>query len=343
MNDGGRVEAHLRRVPRPGGGSARAGRLTSPTAVAMLLRSENRRRHPARYARGRAEPGRAAAHDTGRRHVPVQRRTRPHRARDQTRVSSRVLQQGAAHVGGQALRRQDAALRHAAAGTRHRPARRATSCAACATRASKSASIAGTTSSGRTASMAPAPNGRGEQMQLACERFTDIFKEPPLTHGAAGWQMNVHALRLTQVLGFELLLRRPRRVSASSGVERRAGPLPAASDDAADARRIDRQRRRHGRQRRRDAAGDDGATVPVSPVAAAHVFTLHAELEGMRSRRCWSDSSSAGRRRATASTSMRRLVRHAAASGAAALRSRGRARSRAAAELCSRAGARVSR
>jgi peptidoglycan/xylan/chitin deacetylase (PgdA/CDA1 family) len=43
----------------------------------------------------------------------------------------------------------------------------------------------------------------GRQMQLACERFTDIFKEPPLTHGAAGWQMNVHALRLTQVMGFE--------------------------------------------------------------------------------------------------------------------------------------------
>src|SRR5439155_746200 len=43
----------------------------------------------------------------------------------------------------------------------------------------------------------------GRQMQLGCERFTEIFKEAPLAHAAAGWQMNLHALRLTQTLGFE--------------------------------------------------------------------------------------------------------------------------------------------
>ena len=41
------------------------------------------------------------------------------------------------------------------------------------------------------------------EMEQACERYTDIFKAPPLVHGAAGWQMNVHALRLTQRMGFE--------------------------------------------------------------------------------------------------------------------------------------------
>ena len=41
------------------------------------------------------------------------------------------------------------------------------------------------------------------EMRLAVERYTDVFKEPPRTHGAAGWQMNVHALRMTQRLGFE--------------------------------------------------------------------------------------------------------------------------------------------
>src|SRR5215470_9576560 len=40
-------------------------------------------------------------------------------------------------------------------------------------------------------------------MRRACERFTDIFKDPPRVHGAAGWQMNVHALRLTQTHGFD--------------------------------------------------------------------------------------------------------------------------------------------
>ena len=41
------------------------------------------------------------------------------------------------------------------------------------------------------------------QMRLACERYTEVFKEPPRVHGAAGWQMNVDALRQTQVLGFD--------------------------------------------------------------------------------------------------------------------------------------------
>lgn len=41
------------------------------------------------------------------------------------------------------------------------------------------------------------------EMELACNRFTDIFKEPPRVHGAAGWQMNRHAWRLTQRLGFD--------------------------------------------------------------------------------------------------------------------------------------------
>ncbi len=41
------------------------------------------------------------------------------------------------------------------------------------------------------------------EMQRACDRYTEIFGTAPLAHGAAGWQMNVHALRLTQRLGFE--------------------------------------------------------------------------------------------------------------------------------------------
>ncbi len=42
-----------------------------------------------------------------------------------------------------------------------------------------------------------------DEMRRACERYTDIMREPPRTHGAAGWQMNVHALRLTQRLAFD--------------------------------------------------------------------------------------------------------------------------------------------
>jgi undecaprenyl phosphate-alpha-L-ara4FN deformylase len=41
------------------------------------------------------------------------------------------------------------------------------------------------------------------EMQLAVDRFTEIFGEAPRAHAAAGWQMNRHALRLTQQLGFD--------------------------------------------------------------------------------------------------------------------------------------------
>ena len=48
--------------------------------------------------------------------VLLQRRTRPHRAGTETRVSARLPRQGAAHLGGGTLRLEDAAVRHAAAG-----------------------------------------------------------------------------------------------------------------------------------------------------------------------------------------------------------------------------------
>lgn len=41
------------------------------------------------------------------------------------------------------------------------------------------------------------------QMQLACERFDEIFKDAPRIHGAPGWQMSLYAFRLTQRLGFD--------------------------------------------------------------------------------------------------------------------------------------------
>jgi undecaprenyl phosphate-alpha-L-ara4FN deformylase len=41
------------------------------------------------------------------------------------------------------------------------------------------------------------------EMEQAQSRFTDIFKTPAKTHGAAGWQMSTHALRLTEKMGFD--------------------------------------------------------------------------------------------------------------------------------------------
>ena len=46
------------------------------------------------------------------------------------------------------------------------------------------------------------PDWTLRQMRLACARFEEIFGEPARVHGASGWQMNRHAYRLTQRLGF---------------------------------------------------------------------------------------------------------------------------------------------
>ena len=40
------------------------------------------------------------------------------------------------------------------------------------------------------------------EMQRAVDRYAAVLDEPPRVHGAAGWQMGVQALRLTQRLGF---------------------------------------------------------------------------------------------------------------------------------------------
>jgi peptidoglycan/xylan/chitin deacetylase (PgdA/CDA1 family) len=40
------------------------------------------------------------------------------------------------------------------------------------------------------------------QMALAVQRFKEVFGDDPPVHGAAGWQMNSHAYRRTQSMGF---------------------------------------------------------------------------------------------------------------------------------------------
>jgi peptidoglycan/xylan/chitin deacetylase (PgdA/CDA1 family) len=115
------------------------------------------------------------------------------------------------------------------------------------------------------------------EMRRACERYADVFGEPPRTHGAAGWQMNVHALRLTQRLGFAYC-------SDGRGTSPHlpfwnAEPvrcpqfpttLPTLDEliglDGADATNV----------------ADRLLHLTEVPPPWGHVFTLHAELEGMR-------------------------------------------------------------
>jgi peptidoglycan/xylan/chitin deacetylase (PgdA/CDA1 family) len=115
------------------------------------------------------------------------------------------------------------------------------------------------------------------EMTLACERFADIFKTDPRTHGAAGWQMNIHALRLTQRLGFDYcsdgrgthpflpvwnaeLVRCPQLPTTLPTLDELIG-VDGITEDNVAAHLLERTREPH---------------------PGGHVYTLHAELEGMR-------------------------------------------------------------
>ena len=116
------------------------------------------------------------------------------------------------------------------------------------------------------------------QMMLARERYAEIFGTPARTHGAAGWQMNPHAIRLTQRLGFDYSSDTRGThpfVPVVRGEITRCAQVPSTLPT------LD------------ELIGLDGLTVDnvhehvlkISQTAASahgHVYTLHAELEGMK-------------------------------------------------------------
>ena len=111
------------------------------------------------------------------------------------------------------------------------------------------------------------------QLQLAVQRFGDIFGRPPEVHGAAGWQMNDHAYELEQELGFSL---------ASDG--RGDAPfLPRVGERVLDVPQLPTTLPTLD-----ELIGVDGLhagnvaehLLRLSLDGRDHVFTLHAELEG---------------------------------------------------------------
>jgi peptidoglycan/xylan/chitin deacetylase (PgdA/CDA1 family) len=115
------------------------------------------------------------------------------------------------------------------------------------------------------------------EMTKAHQRYLEIFEEPPTVHGAAGWQMNVHALRLTQDLGFDYcsdgrgrtphlpvwrgeLVRCAQFPTTLPTLDEMIG-IGGVNEDNVAAHLLERTR---------------------EPLVAGHVFTLHAELEGGR-------------------------------------------------------------
>jgi undecaprenyl phosphate-alpha-L-ara4FN deformylase len=114
-------------------------------------------------------------------------------------------------------------------------------------------------------------------MERAKARFEEIFGEPARTHGAAGWQMNRHALRLTQQLGFDY---------CSDGRGRHPfmpvyrGEIIACPQLPTTLPTLDELIGRDGITEENVHEALLGITAEEAPYG--HVYTLHAELEGMK-------------------------------------------------------------
>jgi peptidoglycan/xylan/chitin deacetylase (PgdA/CDA1 family) len=115
------------------------------------------------------------------------------------------------------------------------------------------------------------------EMERAVDAFQAVFDRPPQVHGAAGWQMNPHALTLEQELGF-------RYASDCRG----SGPfLPVWGGVSADCPQLPTTLPTLD-----ELIGEQGITEAnvhdtvyrrsQQDLPQGHVYTLHAELEGMR-------------------------------------------------------------
>ena len=115
------------------------------------------------------------------------------------------------------------------------------------------------------------------QMQKAADRYMEIFRISATVHGAAGWQMNHHALRLTRELGFNCC-------SDSRGTQ----PfLPVVDGDVLHVPQFPTTLPTLDELIGIDDIGPENVAdrlleLTETPPATGHVFTLHAELEGMR-------------------------------------------------------------
>jgi len=117
----------------------------------------------------------------------------------------------------------------------------------------------------------------GEEMGAAYLRFSEIFGERARTHGAAGWQMNAHALRLTQRLGFDYC----------SDTRGRGPFIPIYHGEIIACPQLPTTLPTLDELIGVDGLSPDNVAAHLlglseNPPPTGHVYTLHAELEGMK-------------------------------------------------------------
>lgn len=113
------------------------------------------------------------------------------------------------------------------------------------------------------------------ELILASEAFQRIFDQPARVHGAAGWQLNAHVPALEAQLGFDYASDTRGRypfVPLGEGSAPVCPQLPTTLPTLDELLGSDEQTDLHQQLYRRSR----------ELVSDGHVFTLHAELEGMK-------------------------------------------------------------
>jgi undecaprenyl phosphate-alpha-L-ara4FN deformylase len=113
------------------------------------------------------------------------------------------------------------------------------------------------------------------ELQLAVDRYTEIFGEAPHAHAAAGWQMNRHALRLMQRFGFQY----------SSDTRGTHPFIPTWQAEIIACPQLPTTLPTLDELMNRDGITLDNIAQHILkltevPSITGHVYTLHAELEG---------------------------------------------------------------
>lgn len=115
------------------------------------------------------------------------------------------------------------------------------------------------------------------EMARAMHRYTEVFGAPASTHGAAGWQMNDAAFIQEKQWGMAYCSDArgthpfiPLLGNGQTGCPQLPTTLPTL-DELIGANGVDR-----------DNAADVLLTMTKADMLAGHVYTLHAELEGMK-------------------------------------------------------------
>ncbi|MDZ4202078.1 MAG: polysaccharide deacetylase family protein [Gallionella sp.] len=113
------------------------------------------------------------------------------------------------------------------------------------------------------------------ELQRAVDRYTEIFGEAPKAHAAAGWQMNRHALRMMQHLGFEYC----------SDARGKQPFIPVWQAELVNCPQLPTTLPTLDEIINRDGVTLDNIAQDIlhrtaAASATGHVFTLHAELEG---------------------------------------------------------------